>query len=69
MIIVSVRGVSFHVVSVDEALDTLLQIRRFDGELELFIQFRDKQIVRQRFSHFHDPHDRGVDLVLTILER
>ena len=67
MISVSVRGVSFHVVSVYEALDSFLQIGRFDREFELLVEFGDEEIVRQRLPHLHDAHNRSVDLVLTIL--
>lgn len=68
VVLVRIVLVALHVVAVDEGLDSLLKIRRLDWKLELVVEFGDEQVVRQRFSHLHDPDDGRVDLILTILE-
>lgn len=39
-----------------------------DRELELVVHFRHQQIMAQSLPHLHDPHDGGIDLILTILK-
>ena len=68
VVLVGVVLVPFHIVSVDERFDSFLEIWRLHRELELVVEFGDQEVVRQRFSHFHDPNDGRVNLVLAILE-
>ena len=68
VVLVGVVLVPLHIVSVDERFNSLLEIWRFNRKLELVVEFGDEEIVRQRFTHFHDPDDGCVNLVLTILE-
>ena len=68
-VVISVRvgGVSFHVVTIDETFNPLLQVCWFDGEFELLVQLGDEKVVSQRLAHLHYAHDGSIDLVLPIL--
>ena len=65
---IGVGRVSFHVVTIDETFDPLLQVGRFHREFQLLVEFRDEKIVRQRLPHLHDSNDGSVDLVLAVLD-
>ena len=60
--------IPLQVIPFDQALDPLLEIRWFDGKLELIVQFCYQEIVCECLSRLHDPDDRRVYLVLPVLE-
>ena len=68
VVLIWIIFVPFHVVAIDERFDSFLEIWRLHRKLELIVEFCDEQIVRQRFTHFHDSDDGRVNLVLPILE-
>ncbi len=45
-----------------------IKIAYFNRELQLARNLSDEQIVQKRFSSFHNPYNRSVHLVLSILE-
>lgn len=39
-----------------------------DRELELVVHLRHQKIMAQSLPHLHNPHDGGINLILTILK-
>ena len=62
-----IRQRSIHVFSLDERFNALLDVDRLVRKSQLRHQLVHQEFVRERLSHFHDPYDRCINLILSIL--
>ena len=68
VILVGIVLVSFHIVTVNQRLNSFLEIWWLDWKFELVIKFSEKQVMTQGLPHLHDPDNGSIDLVLSVLE-
>lgn len=60
--------VSADKVAINQMLDTLLEIRSLEWELEDVDDFSDEFVVMERFASLHDANQGSIDLTNAILE-
>ena len=58
IVLIGVIFVPLHVISVNQGLDPLLQVRWLHGELKLVVEFGEKQVVTQCLPHLHNSKPR-----------
>merc|ERR1719266_1587031 len=68
IVLIGVILVPLHVISVNQGLDPLLQVRWLHWELKLVVEFGEKQVVTQRLPHLHNSDYGGINLILSVLE-